>query len=799
MVSRRRLRPLERKLWRDLLHQRGPFLAVAAVAAAGVALFVSLRSMHGYLREAQADYYRSQRFAQVFAPLRRAPRSALDRIAALPGVTTAEARVVADVLLDVPGLREPAVGRLVSLPDRGQSELDRIVLRRGRGLLPGERGAALASEAFAKANRLAPGDSVAALLRGRWQRLRLVGTASSPEFVYEIRGSGDIFPDNRRFGVLWLPQRELESAFGLHGAFNDLTLTLALAPGASSASLIARLDRLLAPYGGAGAYDRDDHVSHRFVSDEIEETQVTSLFLPALLLGVTAFLLHLVMSRLVALEREPIAVLKAFGYGDGALAAHYLKMALVPVLLGGLGGAGLGVWLASRLALVYARFYQFPAAVYRPDPLQVALGVLVAGAAAAAGAVSAVRRAVALPPAEAMRPDAPERFRAGWLERSGALRLLRPPSRIVARHLLRQPLRSLLGVGGIAAAVAIVVTGGFLFDAVDRLEEVEFEHAQRHSLSLAFRAPLTAAATSGIAHLPGVLRVEPWRAVAVRLRNPARGYLQHRTVLLGLDPDGELRRAVDGELRPHALPDSGLLLSARLGRLLDLPPGSAAQVEVLEAERPIRRLTVAGWVEELVGLNAYVTRAGLNRLLGEGDTLSGVFLTADPRRQAALYARLEQLPAVSGLSVRRAMIDGFRRTIAESFFISVAVIFGFACLIAAGMVFNGARVALSERARELASLRVLGFARREVAGMLLGEQAVLTLAALPLGVLLGLGLCQLTVRRFESELFRIPVVVSGRTVLLAAAVVLVAAILSGLAVRRRADRLDLVAVLKTRE
>ncbi|MGE5234067.1 MAG: FtsX-like permease family protein [Acidobacteriota bacterium] len=794
---RHRTHPLRRKLGRDLWHQRGPFLAVALVAAAGVVLFISLRSMHGYLTSAQSDYYRSERFAQVFAHMRRAPLHAADRVAALPGVATVEARIVTDALVEVAGLREPAVGRLVSLPADREPSLNRVVLRRGRRFVPGESGVALVSDAFCRANGLQPGDSLGVLLRGRWQRLRIVGTASSPEFIYEIRGGADIFPDNRRFGVLWLPEEELQWAFGLRGAFNDLAL--GLAPGASARDVVRRLDELLEPYGGTGAYDREDQVSHRFVSDEILETQVTSIFLPSLLLGVTAFLLHLVMSRLVALERDQIAVLKAFGYSDGAVAAHYLALALVPVGAGAAAGVAVGLWLALELAGVYARFFQFPSAVYRPDLVILLAGALIACGAAALGALAAVRRAVALPPAEAMRPEAPERFRTGWLERSGLLARLRVPARIVARHLVRRPLRSALSVLGIAIAVGIIVTGGFLFDALDYMQRLQFEHVQRETVSVSFHEPLSAAALRAVAHLPGVLRAEPWRAVAVRLRNPERGYLEHRIGLFGLAPGGELRQIVDGELRAHPVPPEGLLLSAALGRRLELPPGSLAQVEVLEARRPIRLVRVVGWVDELLGLNAYMTRDAVNRLLGEGDVVSGALVLADPAGEAALYDRLKRLPAVSGMAIRAAMLAGFRRTIAESFYISIAVILGFACLVAAGMVYNGARVALSERARELASLRVLGFSRREVANMLLGEQAVLTLAALPAGVLLGIGLCVLTVRRFESELFRIPVIVSGATIAFALVVVLVAAALSALAVRRRTHRLDLVAVLKTRE
>ncbi|HSF41403.1 MAG TPA: ABC transporter permease, partial [Thermoanaerobaculia bacterium] len=399
--------PLDRKLLRDLAHLWGQMVAVTLVVTCGIGLFVTLRSMHRYLLETQAGYYEQDRVAEVFVRMKRAPLSVAAGIAALPGIAAAEPRIVVDVLLDVPGLPEPATGRLVSIPRNRAPALNALHLRRGRSIAG--RDEVLVSEAFAKANHLKIGDSVGAVIHGRWQRLHIVGLALSPEYIYEIRGAGDIFPDNRRFGVIWMAYDDLAAAFDLEGAFNDLTLTLA--PGASEAGVIARLDRTLARYGGLGAYGREDHISHRFVTDEITETQVTSVTIPAIFLGVTAFLLHIVMSRLVATQHDQIAVLKAFGYGDAAIGGHYLKLALAPVVAGSAAGSAVGLWFAVELAQVYARFYQFPVLRYEPEPEIVAIAILIGGGSALFGAWDAARRAMALPPAEAMRPEAPARFR----------------------------------------------------------------------------------------------------------------------------------------------------------------------------------------------------------------------------------------------------------------------------------------------------------------------------------------------------------------------------------------------------
>ena len=791
------MRPLDRKLLRDAWHLRGPFFAVMLVVASGIALFVSLRSMRDYLTGARDAYYQTQRFADVFAHTRRAPNSLAQEIAELPGVADFELRIVADILLDVPGLTEPATGRVVSLPEGGRPRLNDIYLRSGRLPLAAESDAGVISDAFARATALRLGDRLGAVLYGRWQSLRIVGTAVSPEFVYEIRGSGDLFPDNRRFGALWMGRQALGSAFGLEGAWNDLVV--ALAPGAIQPETLARLDRVLEPFGGRGAYGREDHFSHRFLADEIQETRVTSVLIPSIFLGVTAFLIHLVLGRLVGTQRDQIAVLKAFGYTSRAVAGHYVALALVPVAAGCALGATVGLWFAAELAAVYADFFQFPEAAFHPQ-----VGVLIAGvgiglAAGLGGALGAALRVLALPPAEAMRPEAPARFLPSALERGPLGRLLTVPARIVVRHLHRGPARALLSIAGLAAAGAILVVAPFFFDAVDRLAEVQFEHVQREDVAVAFREVRDPAALDELLRLPGVRRVEPYRVVDARLSSTRRGHRTERVALTGLAPTAELRRIVDQRLNVHPPPPTGLLVSALLAEELGVEPGDRVEIEVLEGRRPRLVLTVQGTVDELLGSAVYLDLAFLRRQLDEGEVASGAFLGVDPDQLDALYARLKRLPGVTGVGVRAAARDGFERTIAESFRISLTVTILFACVLAAGMVYNGARVALSEHGRELASLRVLGFTRAEVAAQLLGEQAILTVASLPAGLLVGYGLCWLIVLRVQSELFRIPLVVTASTALFAMATVTGAAVVSGLVVRRRLSRLDLVSVLKTRE
>ena len=785
---------LDRKLIRDVIHLRGQVLAITLVVACGVASFVAMRSTYNSLLTSQQSYYESYRFAEVFAQLKRAPDSIAPRIREIPGVRTAEFRVVADVTLDVPGLDEPAKGRIISIPEQQRPMLNDLYLREGRYVESGRSDEVLVSGAFAVANQLKPGSTISAVINGKWQKLQIVGVALSPEYVYEIR-SGEMFPDNRRSGVLWMSREALGPAFNMKGAFNDVAITLA--PGAVEADVIQRLDDLLANYGGLGAYNRADQVSNHFLSNEIAELQVTGSFIPAIFLAVTAFLIHLVLSRMVATQRQEIAVLKAFGYRNFAVGLHYLKLAFV-VILGGVAlGIGVGWYFGLQITELYMEFFRFPVLRYQPGPTVIISAVLISLGSAAVGALAAVRHAVKLPPAEAMRPEPPARFRAGLVEHLGFHRLVPTSVRIILRNLERRPAKAVLSIFGISLATGLLVIGFFLyFDTINRIVEVQFNEVQREDVSVAFYEPRPSSVKYDLAHLPGVVRVEAYRAVPARLRFEHR---TRRTALLGLQNPADLRRIVTKDFQSVTLPADGLVLTTKLAEILGVKPGETIRVEVLEGARPVRNVTVMETVDELIGLSAYMDLRALNRLMEEGETSSGAFLMVEAHRIPELYSQLKETPAISAVAIPAVALASFNETIAKTINVSTVILIGFAVIIAFGMVYNGARIALSERGHELASLRVLGFTRREIGFMLLGEQAILTLIAIPVGFALGYGIAGLITVAIDTELIRFPLFISARTYMLAFLVIGGSAFLSGYLVQWRLRHLDLVAVLKTRE
>jgi putative ABC transport system permease protein len=787
------MQALDRKVLRELWHMKSQAAAIALVVGCGVATFVMALCTLDSLERSRQTYYDRYRFAQVFASLKRAPDSLRDRIAGIPGVARVQTRIVHDVNLTVRGLPEPAVGRLISIPETHRPLLNDLHLRRGRYVEPNQPAEALVSEAFAAANRLEPGEVVHAVLNGRLEQLRVVGVALSPEYVLSIR-SGDAWPDDQRFGVFWMGRKELAPAFDMEGAFNHVALTLM--PGASEPEVIRQLDLLLLPYGGLGAYGRADQISNRFLSDEIRGLRGTALVIPIIFLGVAAFLLNVVLSRLIATQRGEIGTLKAFGYTQWQVAMHFLKFALGIVFVGTLVGIALGGRLGRGLTAMYARFYKFPVFEFSVDAGVILWAVLVGVAAATLGVFGALRRAATLPPAEAMRPEPPTSYRPTIVERLGFQRWLAQSTRMILRNLERRPIKAALSALGIALAGAILVVGSFNEDSLRYMLEFQFYIVQRQDMHITFVEPRSETALHEVARLPGVIRAEGYRALPVRLRANHRS---RRTGIMGLPPGEGLYRLRDGSDRPVVLPAHGLVVSKKLAELLQISPGDVVTVEVLEGERLVREVRVAGTVEEFSGLNCYMDRTALNRLAREGPNISGAYLAVDSAQEATLYRTLKNTPAVASVVVKAASLRSFWETVAENILRFRLFNVIFACVIGIGVVYNTARISLSERSRELATLRVIGFRRAEISLILLGELAVLALVAIPVGLTLGYVLCAIVTVAFDTESYRIPLVVERSTFGFAAVVVLIAALLSGLIVRRRLDHLDLIAVLKARE
>lgn len=785
--------PLDLKLLRDIGKMKGQTVAVSVVMACGLAMMCMSRSLILSLESTRDTYYTDHRFADVFCDLKRAPNALRKRLAEMPDVAAVETRVTGAAKLDLPGLPEPADAAVISLPDDRPQQLHLLYLRRGRLPEVGRANEVVVGEAFADAHGFEPGNEIDATIYGARERLKIVGIALSPEYVFEAR-PGETLPDNRRFGVFWMNERDLARAFKLDGAFNNVLVDVA--PGGDEASVMAELDRVLAPYGGRVAFNRRDHPSATRLADELRVLRGLSVAFPAVFLSIAAFMSSAVLTRLIRLQREQIAQLKAFGYSSAQVGGHYLKFAIVIVTLATLVGGSAGMMLGNAVVGVYHRFFRFPDLSFHPDWQMFGVAFVISAGTSFLGVIGAVRQAVRLPPAEAMRPEPPAEFHTSWLERLGVAQLVSTTFRMALRNLERKPWQAFFTAFGLALATGIPVVPGAMGDGINYLLSVQWDVAQRQNVTVSLIEPGSAAALADIRRLPGVMIAEPFRDVPARLRFGPRS---RRLGVTGLPRDAYLNRLLDDKERAVELPPDGLLVSAKLAEILGAKVGDRIILEVQEGRRPTLEATIQGTITDYAGIAAYMEIGALRRLMREGGTVSGAYLTVDMARWDDFLARVKEAPRIAGMGIKEAVRASFKKSTAEMIGMITTIYLTFAIIVSFGVVYNSARIALSERSRDLATLRVIGFTHREVAGVLLSELAILTLLALPAGLWIGSQLAAAIVQTASTESVRLPLVLTPYTYARAVLVVLCSSALSFAVVSQRLAKLDLLGVLKARD
>lgn len=784
---------IDRKLLRDLSRLRGQVITIGLVVAAGVAAYVTLQGTWTSLESSKTTYYERQRFADVFAHFKRAPMSLVAELRGIDGVSEADPRIVDAVMVPIETLREPAFGQIVSLPDHGIPRLNQLYLVAGAFPEPGRPDDALVLESFVRAHELELGDTVPAVINGTIRQLRITGVAMSPEYVFPMPVSG-IFSDPRRFAVFWMRESVMAPAFDLKNAFNDVSIRLQ--PGASLDAVLAAVDRVLVRYGGDGAYGRKDQPSNKILEGELAGLQAMATVAPLIFLGVAAFLLNVVLSRLVLLQRAQIATLKAVGYSNRAIALHYIKLVCLITLGGSALGVAGGAYLGSAMTEMYTEYFHFPVLAYELDPRVLSIAVGVSVAAGVLGAIASATRVANLAPAEAMRPAAPPTYGSTLLDRMGLYRFMAPAARMIVREIERQPMRTGLSVIGISFAVAIMVVARVSSDAMDLILDLQFHQAWREDVTVFFSDPVSERAVREIEHLPGVRYAESMRSVPVRFVS---GNRKREGVVFGYPEDGTLRRVVDVDQKVIPIPESGVMLTSKLAEVLGVEVDDYVRVEMLEGERKKFPLRVSALAAEPFGLQGHMRLGELQREAGEQGVSSMALLRIDPREYSLTEPKLKEFPKLGGVLRKQTIIDQFKAQSADMMVTMSLILTLFAATIAVGVVYNNARNALSMRSRDFASLRVLGFSRAEISAVLLGELGMQVLLAIPIGLVIGTWMATAMMNMSDPEQYRLPVTLSATTYAYAAGVTMVAGAVSALMVRRKLDKLDLISVLKTRE
>ena len=800
------MRVLDRKLARELWSNKWLLSAIISIVVVGVTCLVSMGTAYSNLTEAKRRYYRQCRMADFSIDLKKVPLADLEPVGRLPGVATIRPRIQFFATVDIEAAAgaadasslEPLNGLVLSLPDRREPILNDVVLKRGSYFTDRRANEVIVNEAFALAHGLAPGDWIRLVLNNRRQELFIVGTAISSEFVY-LLGPGTIVPDPEHFSVFYLKTSYAEDVFDFDGAANQLLGQLSPGKKDSAEEVLARTEQMLSSYGVFNTTPLADQASNKYLSQEIEGLRIFAFFMPCIFLTVAAMVLNVLLTRLAEQQRTVVGTLKALGYSDGQVFAHFLKFGLSVGLTGALLGCGIGYVLAELLTWVYTYLFEFPDLRNRFNPNLHATALLISLACAVLGSLRGTRAVLRLQPAEAMRPKPPRQGKAIFLERFSALwRRLSSGWRMVFRGVVRNRMRSAAGIFAAAMGASVLVTGFMMVDATTFLVDFQFKWVMKSDMEVTFKDEKCEDVLAEARRLPGVDRAEPILNLACTFTN---GQFRHKGGITGLAPGATLTVPHDRAARPIRIPSAGLAMSRKLAEILHLERGDTVTIRPIKGLRQEHSVLVAEIADSYMGTAVYADIHYLSRLVSEELAISGLQLATshDQKQVRELYRELKEMPSLQGVMNRADMVESLEKTMILNMLVFIGCLVLFAGIVLFGSILNASLVSLAERQREVATLRVLGYGPWQIGSLLFRESMIVTLLGtilgMPIGYLLSVGMAM----AYDSELFRFPVILSPGTLVLTLAMAVLFGTLAHLFVQRSIHRMDWLEALQAKE
>ncbi len=748
---------LDRKLLRELHASKGLLFATTSLIAVGVMCFIYMRISHRNLRMEQAQYYAQGRLADFWIDVKKVPLAELDALIALPGISEIRPRIQFFVTVDLDRVREPINGQVLSVPDRWQPMINDLILKRGSYFTESRRNEVIVNDAFAREHKLFPGQIIHLILNNQRQELFIIGTAVSPEFVYLV-GPGSITPDPQHFGVFYLKQSFAEEVFDMDGAANQIVGKLSPEVRDDPDPLLRRAEAILDPYGVYNTIAQKDHPPCRYLADEIRGLGVFASIMPTIFLIVAALVLNILMSRLIDQQQVIIGTLKGLGYANAQIFLHYLKFAATVGLLGATLGCLGGYGMSEFVTRLYRTIFEFPDLPNRFEPTIYLIGIVISLACSLGGAVHGARLALKLQPAQAMRVKPPTQGKTVWLERIGFLwKRFSFGWRMVLRNLIRNRLRTAVGLFAAAMGAGLMITGFILYNATGYLISFQFELISRSDIDLKLEKERSLDVLNESRRLPGVDFAEPTLDVACEFIH---GPYRRKGGLTGLIPNAKLTIPRNVNADPIRVPTSGVAMTRKLAEILHLESGDTFTAIPVKGLKQAVDLKVAEISDSFLGLGVYTDLEYLSRLISEETVVTGVQLKISSANgeKYELYRQLKQMPALQAVNARLDNLRNLTETLVNMQRIFIGLFTLFAGVIFFSSLLNTSLIGLAERRRELATLRVLGYGPFEIGGLFLRESMMVAIIGTTLGLPLGIALCHWIAHIYNTDLFRFPII-----------------------------------------
>ncbi|PKM76618.1 MAG: hypothetical protein CVU90_11745 [Firmicutes bacterium HGW-Firmicutes-15] len=786
---------LGKKLWRHIRHNKGQFLAVAAVVMVGIIAYIAMSSSYYNLSQSQENFYRENNFADYYFQVVKAPQEVMKQVEILPGVK----RVTGRIQRDLPIIKksgERATARVVSYTLPMENELNNLSLVQGRMFADNQRGSdveVLLDPKFASANNLVWGDRVTVVVEGKETFLNAVGSAISPEFIYTMKDSADMLPDPQKFGIFMLESRQAQQVLNMPDQINQVLIEFS--SGADQTQIIAAVKDILKPYGLLASYPRKDQLSHAVLQAELDSLRSVTLFLPLIFLGIAAAIQFVILRRMVKAQRSQIGVMKAMGYDNYRIMVHYASYALAVSILGAVLGTFLGLILAGSISQMYAQFFNLPGGMQGYNMKAIFYGFILSLSVGVAAGLTASRSVARIHPAEAMRPEPPQNSGKSLLEKLPLLwKELNPGWKMTLRNIGRNRGRFMLTLMGVVFAVALLIIAFFTNDAVDYIMQRYFYVGQTYDLSIRFNSLIQEKELLDINRMDGVQKVEGFLELPVKIHY--QGKTQDE-VLLAYPSDLSMKTMESGTGQPIQVPPDGILINQRTAAKLGVKEGDEVELETLLPIGPVHRDTVKimGETRQLIGGGSYINLQRANRILQERNLVSGAMLKVETGKVGFVESEINKMLGVSSVLSRQKELQNFQKNMASMTY-SVSLMILFAVVLGFAIVYNSSVMNFAERQREIASLRVVGYSTQEVSSLLLKENLLQSLFGVLLGLPFGRLVAGAYVKSVSTDLYTLPVIIYPLTYLFSALGGIIFIMLAHRFAIKGIKDLDLVATLK---
>lgn len=783
------MKKLDKRLLRTIRQSKGQFISLTVVIIVALIVYVSFSMVADQLYNSIYQYYKETNFAHIFVDVNKVPTNVVDELLLIDGVDQVQGRVVSDVPLRVENPNEKVNIRIVSVPS-SEDQINSLFVLNGEKLKSGTRTTSVLQQFFI-GREMKIGDTLNPFIGGREYSLEIVAEVGSPEYIYLMENEQALLPDEKSFGVLYVPEDFAQSAFGFGGSYNNIVVTIDHAHENRMDIIADNIEDKLDRYGVRSIVTRDNHLSHSVMMQEVESLELMSQAMTIIFLLVASIVISIMISRIVKKDRIGIGVLKGLGYGNREILMHYVKYSIAIGLTGSVIGILMSIPVSRMLVSLYIQYMNIPLFKSEINNKYLIMGTLLTTLFCALAGLIGARSVLKITPADAMRPETPKTGKRMWIESfQGIWKKVTFSWKMVLRNISRTKKRASFLVVGIALTFAITMLPVFMSTIWDTLFERQYTDLQKMDYSIDFVTPMDKSSLLELEQLTEIDYMEPKVEIPFELEV---GWRKEIINVVGVQRDTKMYGFHTESGREVELPQKGLILTNILARQLNVGPGDLISINSIIPGVSDKTIEVKSVVEQYFGKNAYMDIDQMYDILEERDIVTGVLVNSDHDIVRDLRD-VKNIRAINSVQDIRDMIVEY----VDLIIASMATMMLFGGILGFAIVYNITIVSINERIMEFSSLRVLGFDKKDIFKLITRENLLMTILGIILGVPIGYLMITGLVDAVSTDMYSIPSVIEPYIYIYSALATIIFVVIAQMATYKKIKNLNFIDALKNR-